>query len=393
MIALALLCFPLLYLPGLLLSWALGAAARPADPLERHYERIAIGALFNGWLALTLAELALFSIWLHAALLLLACAALLFVAWRQRTLPRLRILHRSSFVVRRLSLDLWLFTALLAVAFTLTARPFQVLRGVMDAGTYTNSGLAIAQTGAIVQHDALMAQLASDAASPDPTIAEPAAQALSNFFSGQSDMRFIATKLRASGFFVLEGEAAQGRVVPQGLHLLPAWIALLASIGGPLLGLWAPGLLGVLSCWSVGMLGRRLAGRWVGALAFLLLALNGVQVWFSRYSTAETSMQFLLFAGLYFFAKMTATGNSQTPVSGDMALSPQHSVLSTQSSALIAGLAIGQIALTRLDFFLLGGPLVPVAAYLLYIAISRRWRRMHTIFALGLALMLAQASL
>jgi len=52
----------------------------------------------------------------------------------------------------------------------------------------------------------------------------------------------------------------------------------------------------------VGMIGRRLGGPWVGLLAALLLMLNGVQVWFSRYSTTETTAQFLTFAGLWAFA-------------------------------------------------------------------------------------------
>ena len=406
-IILALLCFPLLYLPGLLLSWAFLGVALPPDALERHFERIVIGALLNGWLALTLAELGIFSLPLHTALLLLFCAVSLLIAWRNNTLPkgsfsrRGRVSHASRLTPhapqrqienRKSKIENWLFAALLALTFALTARPFEMLRGVMDAGTYANSGLAIARTGAIVQHDELLAQIAADAASPEPAVAEPAAQALTNFFASQPRERFIATRLRASGFLVLEGEAPAGRVVPQGLHFLPAWIALLASLGGPMLGLWAPGLLGLLGCWSVGMLGRRLAGRWVGALAFLLLALNGVQVWFSRYSTAETSMQFLLFAGLYFFAKIHDEGRK---AENEFALATSSSFILHPSSfyALLAGLAIGQIALTRLDFFLVGGPLVPVAAYLLYSAVSRRWSRAHTYFALGLALMLAQAAL
>jgi hypothetical protein len=57
-------------------------------------------------------------------------------------------------------------------------------------------------------------------------------------------------------------------------------------------GLAAPGVMGFMGAWSVGMLGRRLAGSAVGVLAFLLLALNSVQVWFARYSTAETTAQF-----------------------------------------------------------------------------------------------------
>src|SRR5262249_52007952 len=108
--------------------------------------------------------------------------------------------------------------------------------------------------------------------------------------------------LRMAGFLINEGDLAQGRGVPQGFHLYPAWIGLLASLLGMQGGLLATGLLGFLGVWSVGMLGRRLAGRWVGLLAALFLALNGVQIWFSRYSTSEVCAQFLCFAGFYAFA-------------------------------------------------------------------------------------------
>ncbi|MEI7772700.1 MAG: hypothetical protein WCI67_22100, partial [Chloroflexales bacterium] len=139
------------------------------------------------------------------------------------------------------------------------------------------------------------------------------------------------------------------------------------------------GLLAVLGAWSVGMLGRRLAGPWVGGLAFLFLALNGAQVWFARYSTAETTAQFLIWAGLYFFAKMEMEG-AEGP-----GLRPAASAL----PALMAGVAIGQVALARLDFFLLG----PVLAYLIYCWLSRRWGRPQTLMALGMGAMLLHAGL
>ena len=74
---------PLFYLPGLLIAHALLGPWQPADVLERVYERIVVGALLNGWLALALAELGLFSAWLHVLLLGLVCAAAAAAAlWR-----------------------------------------------------------------------------------------------------------------------------------------------------------------------------------------------------------------------------------------------------------------------------------------------------------------------
>ncbi|HMQ35544.1 MAG TPA: hypothetical protein PKD53_32855, partial [Chloroflexaceae bacterium] len=56
---------------------------------------------------------------------------------------------------------------------------------------------------------------------------------------------------------------------------------------------------------------------------------------------------------------------------------------------LLAGLAIGQVALARIDFFLLG----PVLAFLLYVWLTRRWDVRHTALALGLGAMLLHAGL
>ena len=82
----AIILAPLLYLPGFLMTRALLGAAQPPDPLERHYERVVAGALLNGWLALTLAELGLFSAWLHLLVLLAICAGGAALALRRGAL-------------------------------------------------------------------------------------------------------------------------------------------------------------------------------------------------------------------------------------------------------------------------------------------------------------------
>lgn len=385
---------PLLYLPGWALGRRLGA---PADALERHFERVAASALWSGWLALLLAQLGAFSLWLHLLVTLAGCA--LLALRRLEIGDSARFARRDSGQGRRRSnppisnlqsrWEIGAHAAILLVALLLVARPFETVLGVRDAGVYANTGLAIARTGALVQADPLLAQWGQEALSPDPAVAEPAKQAISNYTISQPRDRYIATRLRSAGFFVYEGELPEGRVIPQGLHLLPAWIALLAAAGGPYLGLFAPGLLGVLGVWSVGMLGRRLAGPWVGALAMALLALNGTQIWFGRYSTAETVAQFLIFAGLYFFAK---TFGHEPPTAGGRALATaglRSPASGLPLSGLLAGVAIGQVALARLDFFLLG----PALAFLLYVWLTRRWDGRHSAMALGLGLMLLHAGL
>jgi hypothetical protein len=296
----------------------------------------------------------------------------------------------------------WEIVAFAAVGLlfaVLVARPFEVVLGVRDAGVYANIGFAIVRTGGIVQHDELVAQIGRDQSSDDPELRAAAEQAETNFLGVQHPERTIATRLRAAGFYINAGELERGQVVPQFFHLYPAWIGLLGALLGLRGGLLATGLLGFLGVWSVGMLGRRLAGRWVGLLAMLFLALNGVQVWFSRYSTSEATVQFVTFAGLYAFAVMTtdgpfdkAQGRRRTTNDERRRDIGRWSVVGGRPGfmALLAGLAFGQVALARADFGLV---IAPLAAYLFYIWLTRRWSRVHTLLAGGLGVMLIQAVL
>jgi hypothetical protein len=276
----------------------------------------------------------------------------------------------------------------------LVARPFEVVLGARDAGVYTNSGFAIAATGGIVQHDALLQQIGQDESSADPDLRAAAAQAEHNLLGNQNAERFIATRLRLSGFQIWAGDLDEGRVVPQFLHLYPAWIALLTSLLGLHGGLLATGLLGFLGVWSAGMLGRRLAGPWVGLLGALFLALNGVQVWFSRYSTSEACAQFLCFAALYGFAVMQGEGRKtkdgripQRPTPNPQPLTSNPQLV---FGGLIAGLAAGQLALARIDFFVL---VLPLLLYIAYMALTRRWGAPLWALTGGLAAMLLHALL
>jgi hypothetical protein len=399
---------PLLYLPGYLIAHVLPGAAQPADMLERHYERVAAGALLNGWLALTLAELGIFSAWLHLALILLICGVCAIVARRRGALrpplaplgivANVRTFERVS--VRSLA-QRWEtigFAALGLVSVLLIARPFEVVLGARDAGVYTNTGYAIAGSGGIAQHDALVQQIAADQKSDDPRLRAAAAQAETNFLGNQAASRFIATRFRLSGFYIWAGDLAAGRVVPQFLHMYPAWIGLLTSLLGLHGGLLATGLLGFLGVWSASMLGRRLAGPWVGLLGGLFLALNGVQVWFSRYSTSEACAQFLCFAALYGFAVMqdrrqeTGDRRQEIPEGRVSRFRSRASGLESRHwwGGLIAGVAAGQLALTRIDFFVL---LAPLLLYLAYMALTKRWGPPLWALAGGLGVMLLQALL
>lgn len=361
-----------IYLTGFLISRMLPAAFLADDRLERHFERAMIGGLLNGWLALTLAQLGVFSAPLHFAIIVVLGGAAQLSARRgapTTSEPSPSRLHRPGLATLGLSATLALFGFLVA-------QPFETIIGVRDAGVYANGGFAMARSGALIQVDPLIAQIAADQQSADTELAEAAKQAETNFLGTQNPQRFIATRLRAAGFFINQDELDDGRVVPQGLHLFTAWIGLLSGYFGLAGGMQAPGALGLLGVWSVAMLGRRLAGPWVGLLAALFLALNAVQVWFSRYSTAETTAQFLVFSGLYAFS----AAMQSTPAN------PRRAAY----LGLLAGLAFGQLALARIEFFLVIGPL---ALYLLYSWMARRWTPSHNAILGGAGLMLLHAGI
>jgi hypothetical protein len=305
-------------------------------------------------------------------------------------------LPRPTFNLQRPTFNLLLSAILLLFVFLVTP-PFETIIGVRDAGVYANAGFIMVRTGSLTFTDPLVAQIAADQQSPDPSLADAARQAETNVLGVQNAQRFIATRLRAAGFFIDQGDLARGRVVPQGLHLFSAWIGLLAAFFGMHGGLLAPAVTGLLGVWSVALLGRRIAGPWVGLLAALFLALNAVQVWFSRYSTAETTAQFLVFAGLYAFTR--AFGSSTFhPQPSTFHLPPSTPNLPPSTPnlppstfhALLAGLAFGQLALTRIEFFLVVGPL---ALYLIFMWLARRWTLLHTALLAGAGAMLLHAGL
>jgi len=158
--------------------------------------------------------------------------------------------------------------------------PSEYIIGGKDPGAYINEGIQIAQRGAIVLQD--------------PVVASVPAFARDLFFP--SYQRHDYYSLRFMGFFLVNPDA--GTVVGQFPHLFPASIAIGYGLDGltgarRTVGLWA-----TLGALAVYFAGRRLAGASAAWAAAALLTLNVAEVWFSRYPNAEMAMQALLFAAV-----------------------------------------------------------------------------------------------
>ena len=374
----ALLALPLLlYVPGLLLERAFWVSHAPVRGLELLVMRVAASVLLSGWIGFTLAE---WGVWSLGALIALALAgpAALYL-WRSPRRPRrsaplgfvapaarLRLLP----VLRapaRVDLALLLVGIVFAV---LVARPFEVVRGGLDAGVYALTGYSIAATGGIERYDPVVADIGRRAVA-----GETAAQhAMGQFLGVQDPKRFIATRLRLSGFLLSAADWETGRIVPQFFHLWPVWIATGAAIGGPYGGLLATGGWALLGLLLAGLLGARLAHPIVGIGGAALLGLNSVEVWFARMPVSEALAQALTLAGLWAYTHFADEPRGRAGMWWGW----------------LAAMAFGQLALARIDFFWAVGPAL---ALLVYVALTRRWQSGYTTFALTLGALLLHAAL
>ena len=184
--------------------------------------------------------------------------------------------------------------------------PAEYIIGGKDPGVYMNEGIQIAQRGALIIRDPVVAAI------------PPFTRDL--FFRTDEPLRFM-------GFYVKNFET--GAVVGQFPHLFPASIAIGYGIDGltgarRTVGVWA--ILGLLAVYFAG---TRLVGRTAAAAATALLALHVIEVWFARYPNAEVVMQTLLFAALL--------ANARAHVDGDRFFAP------------VAGLLLGLLLFLRFD--------------------------------------------
>ncbi len=269
------------------------------------FVQVFAGILLCGWLALLLAEVGLFTLPCLASLLLFGSG--IMIAVRR---PQVRCWHwPRPHANKMMLLTLTLFLGIGIFLF----RPGEWVLGGQDPGVYVATGASIARTGSIVLRD--------------PWIAAMPAQArrlLFRFYIGQW--------WQLPGFYITD--FATGEVVPQFLHLYPTWLALFHAAGGISLSLAATPLLTLLGLVAFFLLARRIFGEWTALVALVLLALNPAQLWYARQPVSESLTLLLLFGGWHLFDRAM-----RQPARRDL--------------AVLAGLALGQVALAKIEFLIL----------------------------------------
>lgn len=151
-----------------------------------------------------------------------------------------------------------------------------------------------------------------------------------------ADQRWL--RVRGAGFY---GGAPGGDLYPQFMHLLPALIAAGQWLGGSALLLKVNAVLGGVALLAVFAFASRWLTRPFAAVAVIALALNLVQVYFSRDTYSEIPTQLFLFGGLWI-----------------LWISRERSSVRL---SVLAGLLLGAMCMTRVDGIVY---LIPLSAYL-----------------------------
>jgi len=320
-------------LPGALAVSLSGKRFRD-DPPEFLFAGLAVGILVFGWIALLLAELGHFSLSLLGAL----WAVLMIVlgaGWRQRARARGTSSPVTAWRVNRweiAALSLWAL-----VAGWLFFRPHEFIAGGADAGVYVNLAASIAHTGGILIHDPTLAAL-------DPTLYEALLRPLP---PGEVTPYYLVP-----GFYV--PGTPDGLIIPQFYPLHPVWQAVGYALGGLRAELLVTPLWGLLGALAVYFTVRRLWGWRAGLLALGALSFTALQVWFARYPTTEMLTQYLLWTGVW---ALMAWVDKREP---------------RGLWAALAGTALGEVFLTRIDTYVLLA--LPILAGL-WLWRTHDWRR------------------
>ena len=344
----AALAIPLIFLvPGYityrLLSPRKGETNTALDFSEAAFVCVLASIIISSWFALVLAELGRFSL-LNLLLLLVGFSLISLLAFRGRFnlhFPRPQVDWHGAALL-----------ALLMLATGLFFRPHEFILGGADAGVYVNTGMNLARTGSLIIRDDLLADVPEDA--------------FPEFFRSMPPEN-VATWLRFPGYYV--DDPATGKVTPQFLHLQSFWIAVFYSLFGLKLGLLATPFFGLMGVISIYFAAKAIFNRDLAILAAFLLVINPTQIWFSRYPTSEALTQFLILSAVYAFTTYIRTS------------SPYY--------GLLGGTALGTIFLARIDVFPL---LIPVAAYFVYLRLTRGLKRRHAYFFLSVVLALTWAA-
>jgi 4-amino-4-deoxy-L-arabinose transferase-like glycosyltransferase len=301
---------------------------RPLGTIEAAFLSIVLSVSLTGILALVLAQVGFFSLPVLLIVLALAIFGMAGTIW-YRGIPLAWQVAASPKME-------WLAVAAITLGGAmLFLHPHQFVFGAADAGVYVNLGANLDRTGALLIQEPLLAEIPPGLL---PGLLREQAPG--------STTRYI----RLPGFYL--SDTVPGQVIPQFYPLHPVWLGIGYSLFGTNGALLAAPVWAVLSLVAVYLCGRALFDRQIGLLAAFILLIVPLQIYFARYPTAEPLTQFLTWVFLWAFV-MFSSSRSPRSLWG-----------------LAAGLAFGQVFLTRIDAL----PMLIVPAIWAFVLLWRkRW--------------------
>ncbi len=323
----------LILLASFLLGWLITAQFLPTDPqtenekspaagVELLFAALVAGLALLGYLALLLAQLAVFS---APLLLLLALLLAIPLLLRKRTRPATRAtLNALRPWSKESKVELLILAGWMVAAGWLFFRPHEYILGAADAGVYVNQAANISMTAGITFDDPFLAEL-------DPAL-------IPVFLRAQPPSNGTEYYL-FPGFNVANGRT--DRIIPDFYPLHPVWQAVAFDIGGVWAALRLPGLWALLGSLAVYFALRQVVGWRIALLGLAGITLNALQLWFARYPVAETLTGLLLWSSLWAHSAWLVRRGP------------------AKMWAFLAGITLGGLFLVRIDtIFLLAIPLL-----------------------------------
>ncbi len=349
------------FLPGLFLAtyFVPDSKAFPGGRLAYYFAAFAVGVLIIGWLAFGLAQLGWFSLQLLGLLWLISVILLFWLSRHTAVNSTAEQTDQRASSYSRLIEPAILLVWLLAASW-LFFRPHQFIIGGADAGVYVNLAANIAENGRILIDDPILDEL-------DPALYP----ALLRQLPPTENASVIASYYALPGFYVTDEQV--GEITPQFFHLHPVWQAIGYSLGGVQAALLMTGVWALGGTLAIFFIVRQIVGREAAILALIALTLNALQVWFARYPTTELLTQFLLWLGLWALILWLQSIQTKQPTPNKL----------IPFLGLLAGLALGQLFLVRIDMYFL---LIVPGALWLWLRQNGRWQSVYNWFFLPLTL-------
>jgi 4-amino-4-deoxy-L-arabinose transferase-like glycosyltransferase len=330
------------------------------DWLAYSFACMALGIGILSWIAVVLAEIGAYSIFLLGIIWLVLVVLLAFFYFRKRKLsatdgqPGNNELVDSE-ATTGWSLKRWVQPLILGgwllAAGWLFFRPHQYVNGAADAGVYVNLAANIHNAGSIVYEDSSLAEL-------QPSLYDVFLRALPE----NKALPQAASSYLFPGFYVTDADA--GQIVPQFFPLHAIWQAFAYGIGDVDAVLLMTGFWALLGSLAIYLTARELAGWPTAAIALIGVTLNALQIWFARYPTTEALTQFLLWTSIWallVWIRRIKRSEDRT-----------REFLSRPFWALLAGVMMGELFLVRIDtYFLL---VIPIIIWF-WLRTTGHWRR------------------